>query len=86
MKMPDRQAFCGSVATADRLVRNLVSIGMDLVDVVRMAATTPARVVGLGRSKGRIEPGYDADLVLFDKDIQVEEVYLAGERVARQND
>ena len=86
MKMPDRQAFCGSVATADRLVRNLVSIGMDLVDVVRMAATTPARVVGLGRSKGRIEPGYDADLVLFDKDIQVEEVYLAGEPVARQND
>ena len=35
-KLPDRSAFAGSVATADRLVRTMVAAGIPLVDVVRM--------------------------------------------------
>jgi dihydropyrimidinase len=38
---------------------------IDLERMVELLATTPARLFGL-RSKGAIEPGRDADLVLFD--------------------
>ena len=66
MKLMSRQAFCGSIATMDRLVRNMVHLaGVPIADAVQMASTTPARIAGL-RGKGRIYPGFDADLVLLD--------------------
>lgn len=66
MKMMDRQAFCGSIATMDRLVRNMVYLAsVPIWDAVKMASATPARVAGLW-NKGRIQPGYDADLVLLN--------------------
>jgi dihydropyrimidinase len=37
-----------------------------LDDLVRVAATNPARIFGLYPRKGCLEPGADADLVLFD--------------------
>lgn len=74
--LPDHSAFAGSVATTDRLVRTFVKAGVGLCDAVKMASTTPAKVLGL--QKGRIEPGYDADLVLFDEDINVKGVILDG--------
>jgi len=36
------------------------------VDVVRMCARNPAERFGLGRRKGRIATGYDADLLIVD--------------------
>lgn len=77
--LPDRTAFAGSVATMDRVVRTMMGeTGATLLDAVRMAADTPARIMGLA-TKGRIEPGMDADLVLFDSGIQIKGVILGGE-------
>lgn len=82
MKMPDRQAFAGSIATMDRLVRNMVQLaGVSVCDAVTMATATPARVAGLDDRKGHLKPGYDADIVLLDKDLQVQAVYAMGKPV-----
>ena len=40
--------------------------GLPLERVVALAATNPARIMGLGHLKGRIEPGLDADLAIVD--------------------
>jgi allantoinase len=40
--------------------------GFALGDLVRWMAEEPARLAGLTQSKGRIEPGYDADFTIFD--------------------
>ena len=81
MKLMDRQAFAGSIATMNLLVRNMIELaGVSVVDVVKMASTTPARIVGFGGSKGKIAPGFDADLVLFDDQIQVHETIVMGKR------
>ncbi len=81
MKMPHRQAFAGSIATMDRLVRNMVSLaGVSLPDAVTMATATPARVAGLA-TKGHLKPGFDADIVLLDKDLQVKSVYAKGNQI-----
>ena len=66
----------------DQAVRNAVRlVGVDLCQAVRMASTNPARVLGLGRRKGRIARGYDADLVLLDDALRVTDTWVAGERV-----
>lgn len=63
--------LAGSTLTLDRAVRNMVTYcGVSLPDAMAMAASTPAEAIGLGARKGRIEPGHDADLVVFERDLQ----------------
>lgn len=78
-KLPDRTAFAGSVATADRLVRTMVQVAeVPLVEAVRMITLTPARIMKIDSSKGSIAVGKDADLVLFDKNINVSHTIIEG--------
>lgn len=79
LKMEDRTSFAGSIATMDRVVRNMVKLaGVSLSDAVTMATATPARVAGLDRRKGHLLPGFDADIVLLDDDLQVRAVMAMG--------
>lgn len=78
-KLPDRTAFAGSVATADRLVRTMVDLGdIPLVEAVRMMTYTPARVLGEEKRKGSLAPGKDGDVVVFDEGIQIRMVIVKG--------
>jgi N-acetylglucosamine-6-phosphate deacetylase len=83
-KLPDRSAFAGSVATADRLLRTMVSVGVPLAEAVRMMTATPARIIGVGGSRGSLEAGKDADIILFDADINVGLTMIGG-RVVYEN-
>ena len=81
-KLPDRSAFAGSVATCDRLVRNMIEMaGVPLVEAVRMMTLTPARIMGRDHDKGSLVLGKDADLVIFDEDISVKMTIVNGEVV-----
>ena len=42
--------------------------GFTLLDVARWMAEKPAQLAGCHMDKGKIEPGFDADFVLFDAD------------------
>ena len=54
------------------IVRNVVEWGAaSLAEAVRMASTVPARVLGLSDRKGRLAPGFDADLVALDNNLNV---------------
>ena len=51
-KMPDRQSFAGSVATADRLVRNMHQLGeRPIEEAVCMMSLTPATIMGIQEQK-----------------------------------
>lgn len=79
-KLPDRSAFAGSTATADRLVRTLVrDAGIPLVDAIRMMTATPARILGVDRSIGTLVTGKDADIVCFDEHINIKMTMVKGE-------
>lgn len=81
-KLPDRSAFAGSVATADRLVRNMMKLAdVPLIDAVRMMTSTPARIIGASDRKGSIVKGKDGDLVIFDANINVATTIVRGKVV-----
>lgn len=84
-KLPDRTAFAGSVATADRCVRTMVQLaGVPLLHAVQMMTSTPARICKVDRSKGTLTVGKDADVVIFDEKIQVETTIINGRVIASQ--
>ena len=53
-------------------------------DAVRMMTATPARILGL-HAKGRLAPGCDADIVLFDDTIAVSRVFIGGKEITRRS-
>lgn len=84
-KLPDRSAFAGSVATTDRLVRTMMKLAdVPLIEAVKMMTTTPATIIGAADRKGSIVPGKDADVVIFDRDINILMTIVNGKIVYRQ--
>ncbi len=80
-KLLDRSAFAGSIATADRLVRVAVQeADIPLVDAIKMITKTPATIMGLTK-KGALAGGMDADMVVFDDNINVCGVFSMGEKI-----
>jgi N-acetylglucosamine-6-phosphate deacetylase len=69
--------IAGSTATMDQLFGN-VAAGAGLAAAVRTTSATPARALGLERV-GELRAGYDADLVVLDRDLRVEAVMARGE-------
>lgn len=85
-KLPDRSSFAGSVATTDRLVRTMITLAdVPLKDAVRMASITPANIMGVAEHKGSLVPGKDADILIFDDDIQIEKTIIKGNVIYSRN-
>ena len=83
--LPDNSAFASSVSTMDRLVKNMVNlVGLSVTEAIRVATLTPARILGIAGCKGRLRPGYDADIVLLDQDLNVLETIVQGHTVYRK--
>jgi N-acetylglucosamine-6-phosphate deacetylase len=77
----DRSALAGSVARMIDLVRTMtVKVHVPLHEAVTMATQNPARTIGL-KSKGRLEVGADADLVVLSPELQVVRTLAAGEEI-----
>lgn len=78
-KLRDRSAFAGSIATTDRLVRVMTKeCGFDMVTAVKSITETPAKLLKI--KKGRLATGYDADMAVFDDDINVSAVFVNGKK------
>ena len=73
--------LAGSTLTMDRALRNLVdTMGLPLADASRRTATHAADFLGL-TDRGRLAAGAWADAVVFDRDLQLQAVYVEGEAI-----
>ena len=79
--LADRSALAGSAARMIDLVRTMVSsVGVALPEAVAMATSNPARALQ-ATSKGKIEVGADADLVVFSSDFEVLRTFVGGRQI-----
>ena len=73
-------AFAGSVATADMLIKTLVNeCGYGVPTAVKMLTEVPAKILKV--NKGMLAKGYDADIVVFDENIKITDVFVNGEMI-----
>lgn len=81
-KLADHSALAGSIATMDRLIRTCVQKAkIPMEDACRMASETPAKIMGVFDRKGSLEDGKDADIIMFDNDLNLTYVMQMGREV-----
>ena len=74
--------IAGSVLKLNNAVKNLLdNSSLSVWDAVNAASLNPAKRIGVDASKGSIETGKDADLVICDKDFAVCRTIIAGRDV-----
>ena len=74
--------IAGSVLKLNNAIRNMRDhTSLPLEQIVRMASINAARCIGLDKTKGSLEAGKDADLILADENFAVSETIIAGETV-----
>jgi N-acetylglucosamine-6-phosphate deacetylase len=72
-------ALAGSALDMATAVRNTVSLlSLPLEEAARMASLYPAQFLRIDNARGRIAPGYRADLVLLDDKLDVATTWIAG--------
>lgn len=70
----------GSVLTMDQALRNtLRMMPVSLSEAVGMLTLNPARSIHVDDHKGRLHPGYDADLLLFTPDLTLQATFCRGQ-------
>ncbi len=74
-------SLAGSVLTMIEALRNAVKLGLSLEQASQLASQNPANYMGLA-SKGKLRVGNDADLVVLDNDLNIVQVFVAGQEMA----
>lgn len=71
--------LAGTALDMAAAVRNAVSLlGLGVAEAARMASEYPAEFLGLGHELGRIAPGYRANLVLMNDELEVQKTWIDG--------
>jgi N-acetylglucosamine-6-phosphate deacetylase len=80
--LPDG-TLAGSVLTMNNALKNIIdATGLSLDLAWPMTSLNPARQLGLDHKKGKLVPGYDADIVVLDPhDYAVMMTMVGGEMV-----
>lgn len=78
--------LAGSILTMDQALRNMLAMTyVSLQEAIRMLTLNPAQSAGHASRKGKLQPGYDADLVIFDTSLALQATLCRGQ-VAFAND
>jgi N-acetylglucosamine-6-phosphate deacetylase len=80
VRLPDG-TLAGSTLTLDAALRNLVALGLDIDDAARRLSTFQAELLGLD-DRGQLKLGGHADVVVFDRNLQLKAVFVEGESIA----
>ncbi|MDD3807660.1 MAG: N-acetylglucosamine-6-phosphate deacetylase [Candidatus Marinimicrobia bacterium] len=71
--------IAGSALTMIKGVKNLVEMGFDVDDALRMASCNPVTVISRQIETGYILPGRNADITSFDNEFRIKMTMIHGE-------
>lgn len=81
----DDGTLAGSVLSFDTAFRNIIEFtGCSIEEAVKMASVNQAQEFGL-REKGQLIVGKDADLNIFDTQLNLQATYQTGRRFSKQD-
>ena len=81
-KLASNGTRAGSTLTTGQALKNLVKFtGRPVEEVLPLLTENPADLLKMGNQKGRIRPGWDADLVVLDEDLTVVRTLVGGRTV-----
>lgn len=74
--------IAGSIVTMDRAINNFkTNAEVNIVDAVRLASLNPAKLISAYNEKGSIAEGKDADLVIFDENLNIKKTFIKGKNI-----
>ena len=74
-------SLAGSVLTLNKAVYNVKNnLNIPLNEIIKLVTINPSKICKTQLTKGLIKEGYDADLVLFDEDINIKHVFVNGNK------
>ncbi len=71
-------SIAGGTAHLVEVVATCVRAGVPVVDAVRAASQSPARLLGLDADRGALAPGLAADVLVVDEHLRLQRVMRAG--------
>ncbi len=75
----DDGALASTALTMLQSFRNILAFGdISFSQAINTVSTTPAHVLGLGNYIGSIDVGYDADILILDRDLNIQHTLLKG--------
>lgn len=78
----ENNTLAGSILTLNRAVKNLLeNTNIKLHEVIKLVSLNPARVIGIDNSKGSLKFGKDADITVFDEDLNIYLTVVEGKVV-----
>ena len=73
-------ALAGSALDMVSAVRHCVQLlGLPLAEALRMASLYPAQFLGVDQQRGKLAPGYRADLVLLNQELEVDITWVGAQ-------
>jgi len=76
----------GDIQNLYREWKELVREGFPLEGMLRLVTSNPAKRIGVYQTKGSIEEGKDADLLILNTDFEIETVMAKGQRMIHQGE
>ena len=75
-------ALAGSVLTLNRAIKNIYeNTDYPLYEIIKMASYNGAKYCKVDNKKGQIKENFDADLVVFDENIDIKITIIGGKVV-----
>lgn len=78
-------SLAGSTLRMNKAVKNFKEkVGVKLEDAVYIASYSPAKLLGVENKKGSLEVGKDADIIIFDKDLNIKMTIVEGKIIYKK--
>lgn len=77
----NQSVLAGSISSVNQLLKNVMSLGIDFIDAVKMLSLTPAKLLKLDHIIGSIEINKCADIVILDNKYNVLHVICQGKQI-----
>jgi N-acetylglucosamine-6-phosphate deacetylase len=79
VRLVDDGGLAGCIMTMNGAINNMIKhTGINLKDAIRMATFNPARAIKISNRKGEIKAGMDADIAVFNKNIDIKLTIVNG--------